>query len=924
MNADHQHIHKHSEVDLSNLMGRLLVFLLSVLALSSAVDRSNFKTCDQSGFCKRHRNPATKVEYAVIGDSVKINETSVNAVLKSAENELHLSVLFLEDSTIRVLIDENANALRARYQPLDALAREPSQQRIAESDVTRTEESVVINAPSGHTISVQFKPFRIDVQKKDELLLSLNSGSFLKFEHFRTKDESRDDGEGFWEESFKSHTDSKPHGSSSVGMDVSFVGFKFVYGLPEHADSFVLHSTAGQEPYRMYNLDVFEFELNTNMALYGSVPYIIAHNPKQSASVLWLNAAETWIDIDSSTADKGVLASLVDKFRSSQEVPQIDAHFMSESGLIDVFLFLGPTPNDVFRQYSTLTGVYPLPPQFAIAYHQCRWNYNDEEDVANVHAGFDEHDIPMDVLWLDIEHTDGKKYFTWDPVKFANPQKMINELAAKGRKMVTIIDPHIKKDDGYHVYKDAKDLGFFIKDKDGAKDYEGHCWPGASMYLDFVNPAVRDYWAGKFSYEQYSGSTKDLFTWNDMNEPSVFSGPEVTMHKDAKHYDDWEHRDIHNIYGFYQHSSTYRGQQMRSNNKLRPFVLTRSFFVGSQRTAAVWTGDNMADWGHLKSSVPMLLSLSVAGIPHVGADVGGFFKNVDEQLLARWYQAAAFQPFFRAHAHIDCKRREPWLFSEGTKNVIRDAIRTRYSFLPYWYTLFYEHSIVGKPVMRPLWSEFPEDESSFDEEREWMVGSAVLVRPVMDPDVESVSLYLPGRNEVWYEWDTHKARRSPGAVYVDTPMSKIPHFQRGGTIIPMRERIRRASSLMKDDPITLYIASNYKGDFANGSLYLDDGESYEYKNGNYLYWSFQYKKEGESLYTIKSKNLDESGVYDPDVYIEKIVIRGVRYYPRSVHMYYDDYNPETLEFSHDRDSHVMVIRKPSAFVSREFRIDIHT
>ncbi|KAK0399115.1 hypothetical protein QR680_002905 [Steinernema hermaphroditum] len=145
-------------------MGRLLVLLLSVLALSSAVNRSNFKTCDQSGFCKRHRNPASKVEYAVIADSVKINETSVNAVLMRTENELHLTVPRLEDSTIRVLIDENANALRARYQPLDALARERYQQRIAEFDVTKG--SVAVNVASGHTISV---PFRIDVQKKDDL-----------------------------------------------------------------------------------------------------------------------------------------------------------------------------------------------------------------------------------------------------------------------------------------------------------------------------------------------------------------------------------------------------------------------------------------------------------------------------------------------------------------------------------------------------------------------------------------------------------------------------------------------------------------------------------------------------------------------------------------------------------------------------------
>ncbi|VDM44201.1 unnamed protein product [Toxocara canis] len=618
---------------------------------------------------------------------------------------------------------------------------------------------------------------------------------------------------------------------------------------------------------------------------------------------------------------QGMLSAL---FESSSDVPQSDVHFMSESGLIDVFLMLGPTPNDLFRQNAALTGVYPLPPLFSIAYHQCRWNYNDQDDVAAVHAGFDEHDIPLDVIWLDIEHTDGKRYFTWDPVKFSKPKEMIDALAAKGRKMVTIIDPHIKKDDNFHVYKDAKDLGYFVKDKDGTADYEGHCWPGASMYLDFINPAVRDYWAGKFAFDKYIGSTENLFVWNDMNEPSVFSGPEITMHKDAKHFGGWEHRDVHNIYGFYHHSSTHKGLLDRSNGRLRPFVLTRSFFAGSQRTTAVWTGDNTADWDHLRATVPMLLSLSIAGIPHVGADVGGFFKNPDEQLLIRWYQAGAYQPFFRAHAHIDCKRREPWLFSEKTKNIIRDAIRQRYSLLPYWYTLFYEHTLTGKPVMRPLWAEFPDDVNAYDEEREWLVGPGLLVRPIMEPDVATTSLYMPGRrNVMWYEWTTNKPKPAPGAVYVDSPLEAIPRFQRGGTIIPTWERVRRSSILMRHDPITLYIASNYKGDFANGTIYMDDGETFGYKKGEYLYWGFIYKKVTDQMYTITAKNLDPNGKMETDVLIERIIVRGIRYFPLKVHIFLDDWNPESLEFDHDRDDLSLIIHKPDAPVGAEFRIDIH-
>uniref|UniRef100_A0A915PNX4 Glycoside hydrolase family 31 N-terminal domain-containing protein n=1 Tax=Setaria digitata TaxID=48799 RepID=A0A915PNX4_9BILA len=811
--------------------------------------------------------------------SVTYNGSAVIADLESKINKLKLTIVSLNDATIRILIDEKEASIRPRFQPLDALKDGSNLKTVDFKSVEISNNSTVMIIANNAKVLLNYEPFRIDLFMKNELVISVNPNNALKFEHFRKKEDGNEGeaNEGFWDENFKNHHDPKPFGSSSVGVDLSFIGYKFIYGLPEHADSFALRSTKSMDPYRLYNLDVFEFEVNELMSLYGAIPFLLAHNKEHSLGLLWLNAAETWVDINSSTADKGILRSLIEKFKSSVDLPQIDTHFMSESGLIDFFLMLGPKPNDIFRQNSGLTGVYPLPPLFSLGYHQCRWNYNDEDDVREVHENFDKYDIPLDAIWLDIEHTDAKRYFTWDPNKFPKPKEMIDSLAAKKR--------------------------------DG-EDYEGHCWPGASAYLDFLNPAVRDFWAGKFAFDQYVGSTSNLFTWNDMNEPSVFSGPEVTMHKDAKHFGDWEHRDVHNIYGFYHHSSTYLGHLARTNGRKRPFVLTRSFFIGSQRTTAVWTGDNAASWEHLKITVPMLLSLSISGIPHVGADVGGFFGNTDQQLFTRWYQAAAFQPFFRAHSHIDTKRREPWLFSDSTTQAVRQAIRTRYSFLPYWYTLFYEHALTGKPPMRPLWSEFPDDEGAFDEEREWLVGPALLVRPVMDPDIQSVSLYLPGRrNVIWYDWNDHKGRVAPGAVYTDTPIDVIPLFQRGGTIIPTWQRVRRASGLMFQDPITLYIALNFNGDYANGTVYMDDGESFEYKNGQYFYWGFVYKKEGDQLHSISSMNLDKEGKLESDAVIEKIIIR--------------DWNPESADYAHDRDAQTLIIRKPNALLTQEFRIDIH-
>lgn len=497
-------------------------------------------------------------------------------------------------------------------------------------------------------------------------------------------------------------------------MDITFPTATHLYGLPEHATSFRLrgtHAKGGdnktqyEDPYRLYNLDVFEYELNEPMALYGSVPFMAAHTKDWTGGALFLNSAEMWIDVDirepgsgnkvkklltkinkggwlstvaqylpeslrsmiGSAATDDVTVPAEDSTDSSDEIGSHHAvtHWIAETGLVDVFLFPGTAglnpsllnpkgPANPFRalhaQYARLTGTSVLPPLFSTAYHQCRWNYMDEQDVKTVDAGFDTENIPMDVLWLDIEHTDGKRYFTWDPHKFPNSTGMVDSLSIRGRRvgtgirgkltcsltriicfyqMVTIIDPHLKRDDGFSVYKEAMDLGLLVKDRH-RNDYDGWCWPGSSSWTDYINPAAREWWSSRFALDKYQGSTLDLFTWNDMNEPSVFNGPEITMHKDAIHHGGWEHRDVHNVYGMLLHQATYDGHHFRTEKelgrRLRPFVLSRAFFVGTQRFGAIWTGDNMANWEHLEAAVPMLLSISTAGIAFSG---GAFADRLD-------------------------------------------------------------------------------------------------------------------------------------------------------------------------------------------------------------------------------------------------------------------------------------------------------
>ena len=286
-------------------------------------------------------------------------------------------------------------------------------------------------------------------------------------------------------------------------MDVTFVDYEHVYGIPEHASSFSLKSTSGgegeySEPYRLYNLDVFEYELDASASLYGAIPFMYAHRKtsqgSSDAALLWLNAAETWIDLTKSQ-NKNPL-SFSSKAKSSQ------THWISESGVLDLLVFLGPDSKTIFKQYGELTGYTPLPPMFSIGYHQCRWNYVNEEDVFSVDAGFDEHDIPYDTLWLDIEYTDDKQYFTWDPRNFPAPEKMLEKLDKNKRKLVAIIDPHIKRKDDYWVHKEGEKKGSMVKNaEDGI--YDGWCWPGSSSWVDFTSQKAREWWATLFKFDKF-------------------------------------------------------------------------------------------------------------------------------------------------------------------------------------------------------------------------------------------------------------------------------------------------------------------------------------------------------------------------------------------------------------------------------------
>jgi alpha-glucosidase len=561
---------------------------------------------------------------------------------------------------------------------------------------------------------------------------------------------------------------------------------------------------------RTWNTDAFAYG-SRNRSLYQSHPWVLAVGP-DGRSLGLLADTSYRCDID-----------LTEGVRFSAPGPDYP-----------LVVIEGEGPGQVLERLTDLVGRIPMPPLWALGYHQCRYSYAPEARVREIAAGFRERDIPCDVIWLDIDYMDGYRVFTFDPEGFPAPAALDRDLKDQGFHTVWMIDPGIKAEPGYAVYDSGSALDAWVVAADGSTPWQGKVWPGLCVFPDFTRGVVRAWWAGLYADFMAIGVDG---VWNDMNEPAVFEVPSKTMPEDNLHRADPElggpatHDRFHNVYGMLMVRATREGL-LAARPDERPFVLSRANFLGGQRYAATWTGDNVADAGHLEASVPMVLNLGLSGQPFSGPDIGGFAGNGTPELFAEWIGVGALLPFARGHTAKGNIDKEPWAFGPEVETAGRLALQRRYRLLPYLYTLFHEAAETGQPIVRPLFFTDPADPALRTEDDAFLLGGDVLVIPPWAERDGTPTALSAG------EWRPFEVVEGAGAV------AALPQLRlRPGAILPVGP-LMTYTSQQPLDLLTLIVNPGPDGQ-AEGVLYEDAGEGHAWLGGSYRLTSYRLLTVGE-------------------------------------------------------------------------------
>jgi alpha-glucosidase len=644
--------------------------------------------------------------------------------------------------------------------------------------------------------------------------------------------------------------------STREGEDFGVSGSKWIvnfepedshlyYGLGEKNNGFEKTGTRT----KFYNTDVWtDFEPVSQQEgitdpMYASVPYLLLGTKNGWAGILVNNPYPVTMLLQPEDSIAGGL-------HGASRLPR---HFSiaAPGGMPELYIITGTGAGDVTSRLQRLVGTAPLPPLWALGYHQSRWGYGSFADLDLLDKKFAEEKIPCDGLWLDIDYMDGFRIFTFNEKYFPHPKNQIEDLKKRGRRVIPILDPGVKEDPGFDVYNELIKKNVYCRTAEGLP-FIGMVWPGETVFPDFAAPEGREWWVGrvkKFAELGFEGF------WIDMNDPSTGCvDPEDMLFGKGK----ISHEAYHNQYSLGIQKATWEGLR-EARPSARPFLVSRSAFISSSRYGAVWTGDNWSNRHHLRGCIPLCLNLSLSGIPFCGPDVPGFGGDADAALVAAWFKACFLFPFLRNHSVKGSRPQEPWAFGEKTKAVVRRYIRLRYKMLPYLYNLFIRQEERGEPILRPLFYDFPDTpETSLTRvEDEFLVGPSVLQAPVLDEGAGSRTLLLPGTGLRWFSASEGTWAEGNGVREVKESLHSTPLFFREGAIVPMlpgEPETQEKNLAAVEFHVFLAPETGATGDY---TYTFDDGETPGYRKGMRTSFRLSAAVTGKILRVeVKDKTID--------------------------------------------------------------------
>ncbi|MEX6641499.1 glycoside hydrolase family 31 protein [Clostridium perfringens] len=561
-----------------------------------------------------------------------------------------------------------------------------------------------------------------------------------------------------------------------------------------------------------------------SITYYKTIPFYVALKEEATYGIFFDNSFRSYFDMGKEMGDR--------------------IFFGAIGGQIQYYFIPGENIKEVVKNYTALTGRMEIPPLWSLGYQQCRFSYFSQEEVRELVKTFEEKDIPLDVVYLDIDYMDGFRVMTFKTPNFDDAAGLISDLKEKGIRTITIIDPGVKVDEEYDVFKRGKEGNHFTKKLDGEM-FIGAVWPGDSAFPDFSNKYCREWW--KSELKKFISEHGMDGIWNDMNEPCVFNNDHKTMLETCLHNSDngvIEHKEFHNRYGFEMSRCSKEAQEELHPNE-RGFSMTRATYAGGQRYSSVWTGDNMSLWSQMRMSISMNANLGISGFSFVGNDVSGFGLDSSEELFIRWMEMGPFIPIFRNHSNMYTRRQEPWAFGPRAEKIAKKSIELRYELLPYIYDLYYISHKEGLPIFRPMIMEYEKDMNLLNMREQFMLGENMIVAPVLYEGERSKTLYLPKGS--WFNYFTREKLQGGKWYKLPCELDEILVFVKEGAIIPTYNKKFRN---VKERPNNILL--KVFGENAKGFHYNDDGHSMEYLEGKYTYMDIKVVDGKEELKLINN------------------------------------------------------------------------